>query len=78
MKVAPKILGVASYSASQIENSFATSDAAVGEINISYYKEHTKNSRPSTRGKHQAGQTKKSRNSGGEKGDARRTPNPHK
>lgn len=67
---------VASYGASQIENSFAASDAAVSEINISYCKEHTKNSRPSTRGKHQAGQTRKSRDSGSEKAmqEERQTP----
>lgn len=34
--------------------------------------EHTKNKRPSTKGKHQQGQTRKKKDAGGEKGDARR------
>jgi hypothetical protein len=37
-------------------------------------KEHTKNARPSTKGKHQAGQTRKQMDYGGEKGDANRRP----
>ena len=35
-------------------------------------REHTKGARPSTKGKHQKGQTRKKRDNGGEKGDARR------
>ncbi|WP_084757225.1 RHS repeat-associated core domain-containing protein [Clostridium sp. DMHC 10] len=46
--------------------------------NILFYKEHTNNARPSTEEKHQKGQTRKQRDSGGEKGDARRRPNPNK
>ena len=36
------------------------------------YREHTKGARPSTKGKHQKGQTRKKRDNRGEKGDARR------
>lgn len=36
--------------------------------------EHTKNARPSTQAKHQAGQARKQRDGGGEKGDAARRP----
>jgi RHS repeat-associated protein len=42
------------------------------------YAEHTKGARPSTKGKHEKGQTRKGRDQGGEKGDARRKPNPNK
>ena len=35
-------------------------------------KEHTKGARPSTKGKHEKGQTRKNRDNRGEKGDARR------
>jgi RHS repeat-associated protein len=42
------------------------------------YAEHTKGARPSTKGKHEKGQTRKNRDQGGEKGDARRKPNPNK
>ncbi|MDP2813509.1 MAG: RHS repeat-associated core domain-containing protein [Erysipelotrichaceae bacterium] len=42
------------------------------------YAEHTKGARPSTKGKHKKGQTRKGRDQGGEKGDARRKPNPNK
>ncbi|WP_238882331.1 DNRLRE domain-containing protein [Clostridium sp. YIM B02551] len=45
---------------------------------VLFYKEHTNNARPSTQEKHQKGQTRKQRDSGGEKGDARRRPNPNK
>ncbi len=34
--------------------------------------EHKKNARPSSRGKHEKGQTRKQRDAGGEKGDKRR------
>lgn len=47
--------------------------AAVG-AGIMYYKEHTSNKRKSNLNKHQAGQARKARDAGGEKGDARRTP----
>ncbi len=50
---------------------------AVG-VTIYYAAEHTKGARPSTKGKHEKGQTRKGRDQGGEKGDARRTPNPNK
>jgi hypothetical protein len=40
--------------------------------------EHTKNARQSTKEKHEKGQTRKQKDSGGEKGDARRKPNPNK
>ena len=46
--------------------------------NILYYKEHTKGARKSTQQKHQKGQSRKNKDSGGEKGDQRRTPNPNK
>lgn len=36
------------------------------------YKEHTKGARNSTRGKHEEGQSRRRRDSGGEKGDSRR------
>ena len=62
--------GVTAHGTKQIENSF--------EKNITYYKEHTSNARPSTKGKHQIGQARKNRDNGGEKGDKRRTPNPNK
>ncbi len=42
------------------------------------YKEHTNNARPSTKGKHEEGETRRQRNQNGEKGDARRKPNPNK
>ncbi|HBT65113.1 MAG TPA: hypothetical protein DEB10_10690 [Ruminococcaceae bacterium] len=45
---------------------------------VYYYSEHTKGARPSTKGKHEKGQTRKGRDKGGEKGDARRKPNPNK
>jgi hypothetical protein len=35
-------------------------------------KEHTKNARPSTKGKHQKGKARQDRDAGGEKGDKRR------
>jgi hypothetical protein len=38
--------------------------------------EHTKNARPSTKGKHEEGQARKIRDQGGEKGDLRRAPKP--
>lgn len=41
---------------------------------IIYFKEHSKGARPSTKGKHQEGQTRRQRDAGGEKGDARRIP----
>ena len=47
----------------------------VGEYadeHIMAYKEHTKGARNSTKGKHQKGQTRKKKDNGGEKGDARR------
>jgi hypothetical protein len=37
-------------------------------------KEHRKNARPSTRGKHEKGKRRKQKDAGGEKGDRRRTP----
>jgi len=40
--------------------------------------EHTKGARPSTKGKHEQGQARKQKDGGGEKGDARRKPNPNK
>lgn len=39
-----------------------------------YYKEHTSNASPSKRNKHEEGQSRKKRDSGGERGDARRVP----
>lgn len=42
------------------------------------YKEHTNNARPSTKGKHEEGETRRQRNQNGEKGDARCKPNPNK
>ena len=41
-------------------------------ISISFYSEHQKNKRPSSKNKHQKGQAQQKRNKGGEKGDARR------
>ena len=37
-------------------------------------KEHTKNARPSTKGKHQKGEARKAKDRGGEKGDKKRAP----
>lgn len=48
--------------------------AAIVGGTIIFFKEHTKGARPSTKGKHQEGQTRRQRDAGGEKGDARRTP----
>jgi len=45
---------------------------------VMYYKEHSKNPSPSNRNKHEQGKARKQRDYGGEKGDARRTPNPNK
>jgi RHS repeat-associated protein len=39
---------------------------------LGFAKEHTKNARPSTKGKHQMGQARKKADYGGEKGDTRR------
>jgi hypothetical protein len=39
---------------------------------------HSKGKRPSTEGKHQKGDERRKRDQGGEKGDARRKPNPNK
>ncbi|MDO4563618.1 MAG: peptidoglycan-binding domain-containing protein [Clostridia bacterium] len=46
--------------------------------NVFVGKEHTKNARPSSKNKHEQGQSRKKRDNGGEKGDARRNPNPNK
>jgi len=48
-----------------------------GKGNI-LYASHSKGARGSTEGKHQKGETRKQKDQGGEKGDARRTPNPNK
>ena len=48
--------------------------AAIATAGVIYYKEHTSNKRKSTENKHQKGQTRKLKDAGGEKGDARRTP----
>ena len=45
---------------------------------IMYYKEHSSNQRPSNKNKHQKGQTRRQKDHGGEKGDARRRPNPNR
>ena len=47
---------------------------AVIGAGIMYYKEHTSNKSKSNLNKHQKGQTRRARDEGGEKGDARRTP----
>ncbi len=39
-----------------------------------YLAEHKNNARPSTRNKHEEGQTRKNRDKGGEKGDKRKNP----
>lgn len=39
---------------------------------------HDKNKRPSSQEKHQRGDERRGRDQGGEKGDARRKPNPNK
>ena len=56
-----------------------TSQTAVSN-NVMLYGEHKKKgtTSPSNRNKHEEGQARKSRDSGGEKGDARRKPNPNK
>lgn len=41
-------------------------------------KGHDKNARPSTQGKHERGDSRRGRDKGGEKGDARRRGNPNK
>lgn len=48
------------------------------EGSIKLYKEHTNGARPSTKNKHEKGQTRKNKDNFGEKGDARRKPNPNK
>ncbi len=48
--------------------------AVIATAGVIYYKEHTSNKRKSTENKHQKGQTRKLKDAGGEKGDARRTP----
>jgi len=45
---------------------------------IEYYKEHDSNKSPSKRNDHENGQARKKKDNGGEKGDARRKPNPNK
>lgn len=50
----------------------AAMSAAVCNENKKEEAEHTKNKRPSTKEKHQKGQARKSKDKGGEKGDARR------
>ena len=56
-----------------------TSQTAVSN-NVMLYGEHKKKgtTSPSNRNKHEEGQARKNRDSGGEKGDARRKPNPNK
>ena len=48
-----------------------TCDSMIG---ILLSEEHTKNARPSTKGKHETGQAAKKKSRGGEKGDANRRP----
>jgi len=60
----------------ELEDSLSTM-SKVNE-NILFYKERTKGTRPSTEEEHQKGQTRKQRDNRGEKGDARRMPNPNK
>jgi hypothetical protein len=47
-------------------------DAVKGAM--TYYNEHKKGARPSTKNKHQVGQTRKQIDYGGEKGDSNRRP----
>ena len=58
----------------------AINSARVYEGHIMYYKEHSKSgtTNPANRNKHEAGKARKQRDNNGEKGDARRTPNPNK
>ena len=52
----------------------AAGAAVIIGAGVLYIKEHTKNKRESNRNKHEEGQSRKARDAGGEKGDARRTP----
>lgn len=69
---------------SQISTSWFNSafESLVGEIvnqaNIRMEQEHTKGARKSTENKHQKGRRRNQMDKGGEKGDARRKPNPNK
>lgn len=45
-----------------------------GGFGLGFAKEHTRNARPSTKGKHQAGQKRKKEDYGGERGDNNRRP----
>lgn len=68
------------YSKVQGKTVYVRGDQAQAYIrrDIILYKEHTKNSNPHNKNKHQKGQARKQRDAGGEKGDARRKPNPNK
>ncbi len=62
----------------RIKDEITTPVSELGSNLLSMFKEHTKNARNSTKGKHQKGQTRRKKDNFGEKGDVRRNPNPNK
>jgi hypothetical protein len=65
------LFGRSSSSSGNSSNNNQKKDEKKGEA------EHTKGKRPSTQEQHQTGQSRKKKDQGGEKGDARRRPNPN-
>lgn len=71
--------GFGSETETQIYQSYATMNIdAYEDSNIMFESEHVKNQNPANLPKHQKGQRRKHMDKGGEKGDARRKPNPNK
>ena len=61
-------------SVAEFETFFVTAAEAEDAVWVHNCAEHTKNARPSTKGRHQKGQDRLRKNAGNEKGDASRGP----